>query len=303
MDIDYLSKSRFGVGLALALGRVIPSACGYPLAGWAANQLAKRKKSPMVQAVRLNQWVIRGRISSPDELDLAVHAVFQHAGRCMFDLYHNISNPVRIREFFRETAEIRGLVQRSLKREKGAFLVTSHLSNFDLALLSLGQRGLDAQVLSYSEPSAGYQVQNQLRTQASLKVAPISPYTLRQAIRRMRDGGLVITGIDRPVDKQGIELSFFGRPARLPTGHVRMALAADVPIIVAVPSIRPDGEYQLFISEPLPMRRLSDPKEEIRVNAEAILKIVEGCVRQNPEQWLMYYPVWPDLLDEMNRQS
>lgn len=257
----------------------------------------------MVQAVRLNQWVIRGRISSSDELDQAARAVFRHAGRCLIDLYHNLSDPVRIREFFRETPEIRGLVERSRKREKGAFLVTIHLSNFDLALLSLGQRGLDAQVLSYGEPTGGYQIQNQLRAQANLKITPINSQTLHEAIRRMRNGGTVITGIDRPIDRQNVRLSFFGRPALLPTGHVRMALAADVPVILAVSSMRPNGEYQLFISDPLPMQRLSDPKEEIRVNAEAILKIVEDYIRQNPEQWLMYYPVWPELLDELNRQS
>lgn len=303
MDIDKFSKSRFGVGLGLTLAKGMPSTWGYLLGGWAAGQLAIRRGSSMVQAVRLNQWVIRGRISSSDELDQASRAVFQHAGRCLIDLYHNISNPVRIREFFRETPEIRGLVERSRKRKKGTFLVTIHLSNFDLALLSLGQRGLDAQVLSYGEPTGGYQIQNQLRAQANLNVTPINPQTLRQAIRRMKDGGTVITGIDRPVDQQDVKLSFFGCPASLPTGHVRMAIAADVPVILAVPSMRPNGEYQLFISDPLPMQRLSDPKEEIRVNAEAILKIVEDHIRQNPEQWLMYYPVWPDLLDEVRRLS
>lgn len=303
MDIDRFSKSRFGVGLGLTLGKVLPSSGGYFLAGWAADQLASRKSSPMVQAVRLNQWVIRGRSSSSDELDQAVRAVLQHAGRCLIDLYHNLSNPVRIRESFRETAEIRGLVERSRKREEGTFLVTAHVGNFDLALHSLGQRGLEAQVLSYGEPTGGYQIQNQLRAQANLRVTPINSQTLLQAIRRLKDGGTVITGIDRPVDQQDLRLSFFGRPAPLPTGHVRMALVAKVPVIIAVSSMRPDGEYQLFVSEPIPMKRLSDPKEEIRVNAEAILKVVEGCIRQNPEQWLMFYPVWPDLIDDVTGKS
>jgi len=303
MDIDRFSKSRFGVGLGLTVAKVMPPVWGYSLAAWAADQIANRKGSSMLQAVRLNQWVIRGRRSSPEELDMAPRAVFRHGGRCLVDLYHNISDPDRIREFFGDTAEIRRLVERSRNRQKGAFLVTVHLSNFDLALLSLGQRGLDAQVLSYPEPTGGYQVQNQLREQANLSVTPIDAQTLRQAIRRMKEGGLVITGIDRPVDQQDMKLSFFGLPAALPTGHVRMALAADVPVIVAIASMKPDGEYQLFISDPIPMRRTSDPKEEVRLNAEAILKVIEEPIRQNPEQWLMYYPVWPDLLDEVNKQG
>jgi KDO2-lipid IV(A) lauroyltransferase len=303
MNVDQFTKSRFGVGLGLTVAKAMPAAWGYSLAAWVADQLVKRKGSVMLRSVRLNQWVIHGGRSSPEELDLAAREVFRHAGRCLVDLYHHVTDPDRIRGFFEDSAGIRNLVERSRSRKEGTFLVTIHQSNFDLALLSLGLRGLTAQVLSYSNPTGGYQVQNQLRTLPGLEVTPINPHALHQAIRRMKQGGMVITLIDRPVEQQEIQLPFFGHPAALPTGHVRMALAAGVPVIVTTVSMRPDGQYQLYISEPIRMQKIPDPKEEIRVNAEAILKEIEGPIRQNPEQWLMFYPVWPDLLGRLNRQE
>ncbi len=54
------------------------------------------------------------------------------------------------------------------------------------------------------------------------------------------------------------------------------------------------GLYQLSLSKPIHMVRMSEPAEEIRYNAEIILKIVENHIRSHPTQWQMYYPLWPN---------
>ena len=47
------------------------------------------------------------------------------------------------------------------------------------------------------------------------------------------------------------------------------------------------------------MERKADRYSEIMVNAENILKISQQIISQVPEQWAMYYPVWPDLVDQV----
>jgi lauroyl/myristoyl acyltransferase len=42
------------------------------------------------------------------------------------------------------------------------------------------------------------------------------------------------------------------------------------------------------------MEPYPNPVDEIERNAEAVLKPVENWIRQAPEQWSMFYPVWPD---------
>ena len=41
-----------------------------------------------------------------------------------------------------------------------------------------------------------------------------------------------------------------------------------------------------------------DRDEELIVNAEAVLKVAEGYLKKAPEQWAMFYPVWPQVLNE-----
>jgi lauroyl/myristoyl acyltransferase len=75
-----------------------------------------------------------------------------------------------------------------------------------------------------------------------------------------------------------------------------MALDADVPVVVVAVKLGSDDKYELLLSDPIPMQRLPEPQEEIRQNAENVLKVIESFIRQAPGQWLMYYPAWPDLM-------
>lgn len=295
MDIQKLTKSRFGVRLGFMIGRSLPPQVGYRLSSWFARLLARRKSSPIVQAVRKNQWVIRGGELTPQELDEAVIEVFTHAGHCFVDLYHNLQNPEGIKPLVLETPTSRELIQWSQDRSLGAFLAAPHLSNFDLCLLSLAYRGLHGQVLTYTQPTGGYEIQNNIRAQTGLDITPISPRVNREAINNMRTGGLVITGVDRPIRDKTHYLDFFGLPSPLPAGHISMAIEAEVPVIVPSASMDDQGKYHIHFSDPIPMEPHPEKHTEIKINAEKVLKVIEERVRQNPGQWLMYYPLWPEV--------
>jgi len=287
-------NSSLGVRLGLALGRMIPPKLGYQLSGLAAKLLSRMVASPMVQAVRANQAVVRGIPLDDPALDQAVVDVFAHAGRCMFDLYHNLQNPAGLQALAPSTPALERLIAWSQDDTFGAFVVAPHLSAFDLVLLGAAYRGLRTQVLSYGNPTGGYKIQNEIRASTGLNITPVNPEVDRLAVETLRDGGFVATAVDRPVRRKAHTLTFFGRPAPLPAGHIRMALEADVPIIVVAAQWQPDGKYHLLVSEPLPIIHKDDPHEAIRINGEAVLQVIETYIRAAPEQWLMYYPVWAE---------
>jgi len=74
-------------------------------------------------------------------------------------------------------------------------------------------------------------------------------------------------------------------------------LNAAVPAIVIDCHMRPDGTYLVDASEEIPMRAMPDRTAEVTRNAEAILERLEALIWQNPTQWLMYYPIWPPVLE------
>ncbi len=107
-----------------------------------------------------------------------------------------------------------------------------------------------------------------------------------------------MSGLDRPVSESKYCPRFFGRPAALPVLHVPLALKANVPVVVVGAIRQPNGVYQVQTSEPIFMRRHPDRYTEIMQNAETILDVASGYIRKAPQQWAMFYPVWPDALIE-----
>jgi len=297
LSLETFTTSRFAVNFTLWLGRSLPLKVNYRFVNLLAKGFAKRKNAAMIQAVRSNQWVIRGEQSTPEELDQAVLKVFQHAGRCFADLYHVMQSPEKIMNMVIPSDACKTLIKHSQKNENGAFLAAPHVSNFDLALLALAHYGLQAQVLTYGQPTGGYQIQNDLRASTGMDITPVGEDTQNKAIERMRDGGLVVTAVDRPIRRKAHTLTFFGHPSPLPAGHIRMALKANVPVIPIAVQMISDGKYRVEIGDSIPMVSHDNPEEAIRINAEAVLKALEKFIRPNPGQWLMYYPAWPALMD------
>ncbi len=294
-DFQSITNSRFGVNLALWIGRTLPRGISYRIGEFGATLIAKRDNA-ITRAVRINQWVARGEKSTAAELEAALVEVFSHAGRCFADLYRNLMNPEGLKALVPNTQTVERLIAQSRPDTTGAFIVAPHMSAFDLVLLAIAYHGVRAQVLSYGNPTGGYEIQNQIRSVTGLEITPVrGEETHRQAIEHMRNGGIVITAVDRPIRKKAHMLSFCGHPSPLPAGHIRMALEAEVPVLVAAAQFQPDGKYHLLLSDPIVMQPHPDPGESIRKNAETVLQVIEGYIRQTPGQWLMYYPCWPDV--------
>ncbi len=294
MNLQDFTNSRLGILTALLIAR-LPEPLGRRVADRLAEMVARRRDSALVQAIRLNQWVVGGMRASAEALDAAARRVLGHAGRVLYDFYHLFPFPRALLRRLHLPPETRALLDRSRRWEGGGVVVGPHLSNFDLALLAAGHTGIDVQVLSYADPTGGYRWQNRIRERAGLQITPISPQALIRALERLRRGGYVLTGVDRPVPGKLETLTFFGEPAPLPVGHIRLAMDAGVPVYVIACQMDAQGRYTLHTSEPIPMERSGNRKTAIRHNAEAVLRVLEGYIRQTPEQWLMYYPVWPHL--------
>ncbi len=305
MDLQAFTNSRYGVALALFLARSLPPRAGYWVGRRLANLIYAFRRSALVQAVRVNQYVVSGGTLRGQALEARVRQVLHHGARCAYDFYHNLNNPQGVRRLVRLDPACYDLIERSQHPQpgQGVLMVGPHLSNFDLGMQAFAWEGIDAQVLTIAQTTSGYEWQNRIRSVGKLKVTPISPASLLQAMHRLRQGGVVVTGVERPVPGKKETLTFFGRPALLPVGHVRMAMETGVPIQVVSCHMDEEGIYHLSLSEPIPMQRTGDRKADIRANAQRVLAVIEELIRRTPEQWLMYYPVWPDALAELEVEA
>ncbi len=175
----------------------------------------------------------------------------------------------------------------------------THGNPFDLVLRTLTLQGMRPLILTIPDPQGSQRVEYEMRKKTGMNLAPASLGTLRQAIRHLQQGGVVLTGIDRPIPKPKCRPQFFGRPADLPTHHVYLAAKAHVPVMVIATIWKLEGTNDIFTSDLIEMESHPDPNVEMLRNAEKVLSIGEVFIRQAPRQWTMTLPVWPEALGQM----
>lgn len=299
LDLQKIINSSIGIQLAQFIGRALPPRLGYPFANFIGEQIASRPRSKIVQAVRANQWVLHGADLDNQALDRAVCETFRQSARSIYDLYHFIDDPLAAGRLIVLDQTTSQLIQRPEVNGRGLVIAGLHLSSFDLCLQWLVCSGMKPLVLTIPDPQGGRRMEYELRKKSGMNLVPGSMIALRQALRHLNQGGLVLTGIDRPIPAPEVLPRFFGRPAALPTHHVFLAARAKVPVIIMVAILHNDGKYHISTSEPIQMDHFSDHALETLRNAEKVLNIAEGLIRQAPHQWTVSLPVWPDALDQV----
>lgn len=296
IDLQQVINSPLTVQLTAAVTRAIPPAIGYPLCDWIGRWAASQHRSSITRAVRLNQWMVRGRTLGKADLDKAVRETLQNNTRDLFDLYHHIDRPEVIRRRICPSALVEELMQRPEFGGRGLVIAGLHLSNFDSIMQSICRQGLKPLLLTIPNPKGGRRVEFELRKRTGLNLVPASLAALRQAIRHLEQGGLVLTGIDRPVPGPKLCPHFFGEPAALPTHHIYLALKARVPVLVIAAIRQNDGTYQVLNSEYIEMEQHPHHDTAMLQNAERVLAQAEPLIRLAPQQWNVPLPIWPQLM-------
>jgi phosphatidylinositol dimannoside acyltransferase len=301
MKLVEVLNSRYAILFGLGFSRMVPTVMGYRVARWLADRFSARKNSPMVRAVRANQWVSQGERLTSRQLDRSVRETYRNTGRSLYEFWHFFKDPNIVCDMVEFDPSFQTRFDEARKKKEGTILVVPHISNFDLMGHAVVHRGLAIHILSYPQPSGGYRWQNALREVPGLTVTPMSIDALRQASQTLREGGTVLTGIDRPLPDNDSKYRsrFFGRLASLPVFHIRLALKHNIPITVLGGCRKENGRYCLWASDPIPMQKDADLLQETVGNAETILSVIASYIRRAPDQWAMYYPVWPEALEQM----
>jgi len=60
-----------------------------------------------------------------------------------------------------------------------------------------------------------------------------------------------------------------------------------------------DHNYQIDVSDEIPMIPFADPHEEVIQNAERTLIETEKFINLDPDRWVMFFPVWPQVASEI----
>jgi len=174
---------------------------------------------------------------------------------------------------------------------KGLIFIGGHIGNSDLAAALLAQRGFPVHVIAEPlQPPKWNELVQAARTAVGLRVLPIGSNAIR-FLRVLRERGILAFLIDRPLQEQGIAVRFFGDMVQVPAGAAALALRADVQILGAY-IVRTGNSYVAHISPAISLPPTGDSRRDLQALTQALFDWLERVIRQYPDQWFMFRPMW-----------
>jgi len=294
MRLEDITSSKPVTQLGLYLAQSLPPRLGYAFVR-AVVWLITVIKPRLYFIVRKNLHQVMNQKMGQADLNALTHRLFLHAGMTYYDFFHAVGkSPERIAKMMPIPSSVLDQIQAMQAEKRGVLILGMHLSNFDLALISFGAHGLPVQALSLANPQPGFHILNELRARSGFEITPICPESLRQAIRNLKGGGYVITGMDWPVPNDQALIPFFGREAYLPLGPARLALLSRAVVFLAACHHTPEYGYAIDVIGPIEMLNSGNRQEDIYHNTCRFANFMEEQVRMYPEQWMMFHPFWPE---------
>jgi KDO2-lipid IV(A) lauroyltransferase len=235
---------------------------------------------------------------SPEEIERILAGVWDNLGRVGAEFAHidhiwdydedhpdphgRIEIPERTDELFRQ-----------LRTDgKPALVFASHLANWELPALAAVAHRLDTAIL-YRRPNIAsadriIQEMRQVNMGTLIPAGRDAPFRLAEALQK---GQHVAMLVDQYLTG-GVEVTFFGRKTKANPMLARLLRQIECPVHGTRVVRLPGNRFRAELTEEIPPVRDADGKIDIRGMTQKITSVIEGWVREHPEQWLWLHRRW-----------
>ena len=278
--------------LGLAAARLLPRPIAHRLAVALGQQVYKRQGSAR-DALMQNLKFISGLAG--EELDRLCTKNVSNFARMLADYFY-CAGGGNARSLLDDWEGIEHL-EAACSQGNGVILVTAHLGNWELGGILLALRGFPMSVVTLEEPTTeltrwrdAYRRQVGIRTHA---VGPGHDFAFVEMIRTLRAGGIVAMLVDRPYAGSGVPVEFFGRKTEFSSAPGLLWQHTGAAVIPAFVLHNETGRYTAFAQAPIAFARSTEPRADLAANTQLLAHHFEHVIRQHPEQWFNYVPIWP----------
>jgi KDO2-lipid IV(A) lauroyltransferase len=178
-----------------------------------------------------------------------------------------------------------------LEQKRGAVVVSAHIGPMEHMIQAISAFGYPLIGIAEhmkSEPLHRYIMG--LRTAHGLDLISTKG-SLLDVLRRVKQGEVLASAIDRDSTETGRILDFFGEPAWLPDGYARVAVGVNVPVVFACCRRAGNGTVAKVFEPIYPDRSLGKEQAVADVLARAVGQL-EEAIREDPAEWHLSTPVW-----------
>jgi KDO2-lipid IV(A) lauroyltransferase len=296
--LAYLAKSAFDAATGTLLTLIL-KAIRHVDRIRASNAFARvtRTVGPWLPEHRLGRANLKAAFpeKSPEEIERILLGVWDNLGRVVAEFAHldrlMIGDPLDLPYVKYDAAAIERF-GRLRDDGKPALVFAAHLGNWELPAIIAAAFGLDALVL-YRRPNVGAVADAviALRQGSMGTLMPTDLYAPMRLGRALEDNRHVAMLVDQYYGK-GVDVTFFGRRCKANPLIATLARHVECPIHGTRIIRLPGGAFRAEISEEVPPVRDAQGRIDVAGTMQAITSVVEGWVREHPEQWLWLHRRW-----------
>jgi phosphatidylinositol dimannoside acyltransferase len=293
---DRLADAGYALGWKLVCR--LPESVAREVFLFAAG-IAWRRQGPRVQVLEGNLRRVLGPEATGKQLRALSRAALQSYSRYWLEAFRlPVIGQERIQAEMHAIGEER--LQANLAAGRGVIVALPHMGNYEQAGAWIVGRGVGrfTTVAERLKPESLFQRFLAFREGLGFEVLPASGGDSRFGVlaQRLRAGGLVCLVSDRDVTGGGIEVDFFGEPARMMGGPAALAVQTGAALLPTTLWFDDDG-WAADIQEEIPVPAGGTRRDKVAAMTQQLARVYEAGIRAHPQDWHMLQRVFVADLD------
>ena len=187
-------------------------------------------------------------------------------------------------------------VKSALDQGNGVILALPHLGGWEWAGRWMTDRGHKMSVVVEPlEPPELFEWFLEMRQDLGMNVISLGPGAGGAVLRALRENEAVCLLSDRDIERNGVEVEFFGERTTLPAGPATLGLRTGAPILPVgcYFTARLNGHHTI-VRPPVPAERHGGGlRDDVSRVTQSLARELEFLIRRAPEQWHLFQPNWP----------
>ena len=262
--------SAFGGWVGRTFGRFLP------VSRYAANNLRNafpEKSAAVIDEILVDMWDNLGR----------VFGEYPHLGNIRLRAPGNRVEVIHAEHFDRLRDD-----------GKPGIFFSAHIGNWEILSIGATQRGLPLTRI-YRAPNNPLvdRLIRWSRRNITGELLRKGGDGARRTITSLQKGGHLAMLVDQKMD-DGIAVPFFGRPAMTAPALAQLALKFDCPVVPAKVERLKGARFRLVVYPPLEIVKTGDRHQDTLALMTQVNAMIEGWIRERPEQWLWLHRRWPN---------
>lgn len=179
-----------------------------------------------------------------------------------------------------------------LAEGKGLLVLTAHIGNWDLLCTIAPHFNYPTTIITKNiKNNAINKLWMEVRARFGLKFVP-AHNSYRQCLTALRKNEIVGFILDQNmIDKEGIFVDFFGKPACTTPGLAYMSAQSGATVVPVFMIRQENGRHLVKCLEPIAPPPDRKP-ETIQEFTQRYTRVIEDVIRQYPDQWIWVHRRW-----------